>query len=105
MPRYAAIDIGSNSIRLLAAETTDGVVTRVLESERQVTRLGESVFRSGFISPEAMDVACRVLETMVAAYQQHDVAAARLVATAAVRDAGNREDFVERCAALCRPAG
>ena len=50
MPRYAAIDIGSNSIRMEAAEIVPGMGTRVLASEREVTRLGESVFRTGTIS-------------------------------------------------------
>jgi exopolyphosphatase/guanosine-5'-triphosphate,3'-diphosphate pyrophosphatase len=97
MPRYAAIDIGSNSIRLLAAEVENGAMVRVLEADRQVTRLGESVFRSGFISAEAMDGLLAVLQRMVAAYARHDVLAVRIVATAAVRDAGNREEFIDRC--------
>ena len=50
MPRYAAIDIGSNSIRMLAAEVAPGSAVRILASEREVTRLGESVFRTGSIS-------------------------------------------------------
>lgn len=100
MPRYAAIDIGSNSIRLLAAEVENSGEIRVLESARQVTRLGESVFRGGFISAEAMESLLAVLEDMVAAFRRHDVLAARIVATAAVRDAGNREDFLDRCAEI-----
>ena len=47
MPRYAAIDIGSNSVRMEAAEVIDGQPPRILASERQVTRLGASVFRTG----------------------------------------------------------
>lgn len=100
MPRYAAIDIGSNSIRLLAAEVEGGAVVRTLEEDRQVTRLGESVFRSGFISADAIESLEAVLSRMVAAYRRHDVHAVRIVATAAVRDAGNREEFIDRCAQL-----
>jgi exopolyphosphatase/guanosine-5'-triphosphate,3'-diphosphate pyrophosphatase len=100
MPRYAAIDIGSNSIRLLAAEIEPGGTMRILESERTVTRLGENVFRAGFISAEAMDSVSEVLARMVAAYRRHDVTAARLVATAAVRDAGNSAEFIERCSEI-----
>ena len=53
MPRYAAIDIGSNSIRMEAAEVTPGQPIRVLASEREVTRLGESVFRTRHVRPGA----------------------------------------------------
>src|SRR5512133_3007058 len=59
--KYAAIDIGSNSIRMEAAEVTPGAPTRILASERQVTRLGESVFRNGSISEQALEFACTVL--------------------------------------------
>ena len=60
MPRYAAIDIGSNSVRMEVAEVSvsaTGVVSpaRILASERQVTRLGASVFRTGRISADAME--------------------------------------------------
>ena len=60
MPRYAAIDIGSNSIRMEAAEVVDGAPPRILASEREVTRLGESVFRTGRFTEDAIElsVAC-----------------------------------------------
>ena len=47
MPRYAAVDIGSNSVRMEAAEVIPGQPSKILASEREVTRLGASVFRSG----------------------------------------------------------
>jgi exopolyphosphatase/guanosine-5'-triphosphate,3'-diphosphate pyrophosphatase len=98
MPRYAAVDIGSNSVRLLAAEVLPGAPPAVLASERQVTRLGESVFRSGQISPEAMGLVCGVLSDMAAIYRRLDVAGVRVVATSAVRDAGNQREFLDRAA-------
>ena len=96
MPKYAAIDIGSNSIRLLAAEVLPDGPPVALVSERQVTRLGESVFRTGRISAEAQETACAVLSRMAAAYKQLGVAAVRVVATSAVRDAGNQQAFLEK---------
>jgi len=96
MPRYAAVDIGSNSVRMQAAEVVPGSPGRILASERQVTRLGESVFRTGVISPEAMDLACGVLSRMAGIYQGLDVVGVRAVATSAVRDAQNQEEFLER---------
>jgi exopolyphosphatase / guanosine-5'-triphosphate,3'-diphosphate pyrophosphatase len=99
MPRYAAIDIGSNSVRMEAAEVTNGQAPRILASERQVTRLGASVFRSGRVSQESMDLVTGVLANMAAAYQRLDVMGVRAVATAAVRDAGNQQEFLARASA------
>lgn len=96
MARYAAIDIGSNSIRMEAAEVAPGSPVNILASERQVTRLGESVFRGGAISAEAMDLACSVLARMADQYRKLDVVGVRAVATAAVRDTRNQEEFVGR---------
>ena len=96
MPRYAAIDIGSNSIRMLAAEVLPGAPTRILAADRQVTRLGESVFRTGALSEDAMQSTCEVLARMAAEYRKFDVMGVRAVATAAVRDAHNQAEFLER---------
>jgi exopolyphosphatase/guanosine-5'-triphosphate,3'-diphosphate pyrophosphatase len=96
MPRYAAIDIGSNSVRLLVSEITPGKPPRVLAADRQVTRLGESVFRSGQISTESLDFLCSVLSRMAQTYRKHEVLAVRAVATSAVRDARNQAEFIRR---------
>ncbi len=96
MPRYAAIDIGSNSIRMAAAEVLPGSPMRVLASERVVTRLGESVFRNGLLAQEPLELTCTVLARMAQQYQKLDVVGVRAVATSAVRDARNQAEFVER---------
>ena len=100
MPKYAAIDIGSNSVRMLAAEVEPGGALRVLAEDRQVTRLGESVFLSGEIDEAAMSLTLTTLGRMASAYRQHNVLAARVVATSAVRDARNQAKFLERAGAL-----
>ncbi|MGO9240098.1 MAG: Ppx/GppA family phosphatase [Bryobacteraceae bacterium] len=100
MPRYAAIDIGSNSVRMLAAELEAGAPLRVLVEDRQVTRLGESVFRTGAMDDLSMDLTLRTLERMVGLYRPHNVLAARVVATSAVRDARNQAVFLERASAI-----
>ena len=87
MPRYAAIDIGSNSIRMQAAETGAGIVTKILAAERQVTRLGAGVFQDGRITAEALEFVCSISTRMAQMYQKLDVIAVRAVATSAVRDA------------------
>ncbi len=99
MPRYASVDIGSNSVRMEAAEVTPGQPSRILASERQVTRLGASVFRIGRISQESMDLICGVLGGMAQQYKRLEVSAVRAVATAAVRDAGNQREFIARASA------
>jgi len=96
MPRYAAIDIGSNSVRMLAAEAEPGTGLRTLASDREVTRLGQSVFRTGRVSQEATDLVCTVLARMAQTYQKLNVLGVRAVATAAIRDASNQQEFLKR---------
>jgi len=96
MPRYAAIDIGSNSIRMEAAEVIPGQPVRILASDREVTRLGESVFRTGRVSEDATRNACIVLARMAGLYRKLDVVAVRAVATSAIRDSGNQVEFLAR---------
>lgn len=98
MPRYAAVDIGSNSVRLEVAETGEGE-PRILESEREVTRLGASVFRTGKVSAESMDLLAGVLAKMGETWKRLEVAGVRAVATAAVRDASNQQEFLARASA------
>jgi exopolyphosphatase/guanosine-5'-triphosphate,3'-diphosphate pyrophosphatase len=96
MPRYAAVDIGSNSVRMQAAEVTSGGPLQVLASDREVTRLGASVFSAGRISEEAIELVCQVLKRFAATYTKLDIMGVRAVATSAVRDASNQAEFVER---------
>ncbi|MFN7994015.1 MAG: Ppx/GppA phosphatase family protein [Bryobacteraceae bacterium] len=96
MPRYAAIDIGSNSIRMQAAEVLPGAPTRVLAAERFVTRLGEGVFRNGVLAEDAIELSCSVLARMAQVYQKLDVVGVRAVATSAVRDSHNQAEFIQR---------
>src|ERR1700680_1149774 len=96
MPRYAAVDIGSNSVRMLAAETAPGRATRILAAERQVTRLGAGVFLNGRIPPETINLVCENLARMAQVYRKLDVIGVRAVATSAVRDASNQHEFIEK---------
>jgi exopolyphosphatase/guanosine-5'-triphosphate,3'-diphosphate pyrophosphatase len=92
MPTFAAIDIGSNSCRLKIAKVVAHQL-RTLHEDREVTRLGGSVFESGLISPEAMAATLRTLKRFQRAVQLHGADQIRVVATAAVRDARNAEAF------------
>jgi len=100
MSRYAAIDIGSNSIRMLAAEVSSSQSITVLAADRQVVRLGKTVFREGKLAASEMELACQVLGRMVEQYRKLDIAGVRAVGTAALRDASNRDEFMARAAAI-----
>jgi exopolyphosphatase / guanosine-5'-triphosphate,3'-diphosphate pyrophosphatase len=79
-----------------AAEAAPGQPTRILASDREVTRLGESVFRNGSVSEDAMRATIAVLARMAALYRKLEVTAVRAVATSAIRDTHNQKDFLER---------
>jgi len=94
MPTFAAVDIGSNSVRLEIA-TLHGRGLREIHEDREVTRLGESVFRSGFLSPAAMEETVKVLRRFHRATQKYAADSVRVVATSALRDARNSRAFRE----------
>ncbi len=100
MSRYAAIDIGSNSIRMLAADVESPNSMKVLASDRQVVRLGKTVFREGKLAASEIELACQVLSRMVEQYRKLDLVGMRAVGTAALRDASNRDEFLARAAAI-----
>jgi len=102
MPRYAALDIGSNSVRMLAAEIDADGQFQILAEDRQVTRLGSGVFQSGLIGPEALNFVCENLVRMAQIYRKLDIAGVRAVATSAVRDAGNQTEFLDRASRALR---
>jgi exopolyphosphatase/guanosine-5'-triphosphate,3'-diphosphate pyrophosphatase len=92
MPTFAAIDIGSNSCRLAIASVQQHRL-KILHEDREVTRLGESVFETGVISPEAMAATIKALKRFQKSVQAQVVDTVRVVATSAMRDARNAEAF------------
>jgi len=94
MPTFAAVDIGSNSVRLKIARLQAGRL-RAIHEDREVTRLGEGVFRSGFLTPESMAETVKVLRRFHRATQQIVTDTVRVVATSALRDARNSQAFLE----------
>jgi exopolyphosphatase/guanosine-5'-triphosphate,3'-diphosphate pyrophosphatase len=97
--RYAAVDIGSNSTRMLTAEVIPGSEPVTLAADRVVTRLGASVFQDGRLSSDAIENTVRILARMAEMYRKLDVAGVRAVATSAVRDASNQAEFLSRASA------
>lgn len=94
MPTFAAVDIGSNSVRLKIARLQAGRI-RSLHEDREVTRLGEGVFGSGFLTPDSIATTVKVLRRFHRATQQIVTDSVRVVATSALRDARNSQAFLE----------
>jgi exopolyphosphatase/guanosine-5'-triphosphate,3'-diphosphate pyrophosphatase len=97
MSRVAAIDCGTNSIRLLVADLTereDGTVwPRDVHREMRIVRLGQGVDATGRLAPEALERTRAALVDYAAIAARKGVQRLRMVATSATRDASNRDEF------------
>jgi exopolyphosphatase/guanosine-5'-triphosphate,3'-diphosphate pyrophosphatase len=95
MTRVAAIDCGTNSIRLLIADVDPSTGALVdLDRRMEVVRLGAGVDRTGEIAPEAMQRTLEATAVYAELCRTAGVSAVRFVATSASRDARNRDEFV-----------
>src|SRR3954465_1769288 len=93
-PRLAAIDVGSNTIRLTVAEVQEDDTYRILDEEREMVRLGEHLDRTGRLSEEAMDRALAAIGKMKAIADGFKITQIRAIATSAVREAANGRSFI-----------
>src|SRR5579864_2084837 len=94
MAVFAAIDIGSNSVRLKIARLVRHRLVLV-EEDREVTRLGKSVFKTGLLSPASMAHTVEVLRRFHKSVQMHGAHSVRVVGTSALRDARNVQTFLD----------
>jgi exopolyphosphatase/guanosine-5'-triphosphate,3'-diphosphate pyrophosphatase len=94
MPVFAAVDIGSNSVRLKIARLQGRKLVEIQE-DRAVTRLGELAFRTGYLSPDAMAETIKILRRFHRAAQRAGADRVRVVGTSALRDARNSQAFLE----------
>ena len=94
MRRFAAVDVGTNSARLLIADATKTWLTDV-ERIETVTGLGRGVDGTGRLSPDAIERTIRVLASYGHRIRKAGVEKARAVATSAARDAANQDEFLE----------
>jgi exopolyphosphatase/guanosine-5'-triphosphate,3'-diphosphate pyrophosphatase len=92
--RIAAIDIGSNSIRQLVADVSEGGIIRVVDEMKAAPRLGAGVGRTGELSAEAMTAALEVLGRMGTLSRQLGAERIEAVATSAVRESSNGPAFL-----------
>jgi exopolyphosphatase / guanosine-5'-triphosphate,3'-diphosphate pyrophosphatase len=94
--RAAAIDVGTNAIRFLAAEFSAPAAFTVLEQIRTPVRLGHDVFLSGRLAPGPMEAAVHAITSYRQRIEELGVVRFRAVATSAVRDSDNGDLFLRR---------
>ena len=102
LPRLAAVDIGTNSIRLVVAEVQSDGSYRVLDQDREMTRLGRGLYDRGRIGDEPMEQSLQTLGRMKAIAEGFNARELRAIATSAVREAANGRDFVREAWRRCR---
>ena len=98
---YAAIDIGSNTTRVLVAEPSGGQLRKVME-QRAYTRIGKASQHNGAVDAEKIAEVAEAVATQVRLAEELGAEAIRTVATAAIREATNRDEIV---AEISRVAG
>lgn len=88
------IDIGSNSIKLLIGEAAEGDVM-ILEALKNIAPIGRSTFLKGYISQEPINLTIGILEKYKKILSEYQVKQVFVIATTAVREAANRNIFVD----------
>src|SRR5205085_1963783 len=96
----AAIDIGSNTTRVLVAEPDDGQLRKVME-QRAYNRIGKATTHDGAIDDDKVAEVADIVATQVRLAEELGAEAIRIVATAAIREAANRDEVVSRIAREC----
>ena len=94
MSRVATIDCGTNSIRLLIADITDGNFREIIR-EMEIVRLGQGVDATGQFDPEAVERTLSATRKYADLIRSKGVEKIRFCATSATRDASNREIFID----------
>src|SRR3954467_1005941 len=94
--RIAAIDVGSNSIRLVVAEVLTSGGYRVLDEERENTRLAAALSKTNQLDPKAADSSVTVLRNFLSIAAGYGVNQVRAIGTSALRDAEDGPEFCDR---------
>ena len=96
MTTLAAIDVGSNAMRLAIGEALDNGKVNVVETARDPVRLGRDAFSQGRLSPCIIDRAVEGFRTFHESILRHEVKQIAAIATSAVREADNSPDLISR---------
>ncbi len=99
--RIGIIDIGSNSVRLVVYEQTDEGAHRVADSSKRSARLSERVDKAGRLSDAAIDELVDTIQHFQLICRHNHTEQIRTVATAAIRNAVNREDILRKIELAC----
>jgi exopolyphosphatase/guanosine-5'-triphosphate,3'-diphosphate pyrophosphatase len=91
--RVAAIDCGTNSVRLLIADVSGDELVE-LERRMEIVRLGQGVDKTGRLAPDALERTFTAMRGYAKLIRGHEAERVRVVATSATRDAANRDEFV-----------
>jgi len=94
--RLAAIDIGTNSIRLIIAEALRHGKYRILDDEKAATRLGRNLGQTGRLDPTAVEQSLEALRRMKQIADGYQVTSLSAIATCAVREAADGAEFCRR---------
>jgi len=95
-PRLAAVDIGSNSVRLVVAQCLPGGEFRILDEERETPRLAKTLSTTGCLSAKSIDVTIDALRRFQKIARGRGVDHMHVIATCAVREASNGMELCER---------
>ena len=95
LTRLAAVDVGTNSTRLLVADVAGGAMVATHAREMIITRLGKGVDRTGRFDPDALARTLEVLAGYAETCRRLGVTRRRVVATSATRDAADRRAFLD----------
>ncbi|WP_043628744.1 Ppx/GppA phosphatase family protein [Nonomuraea candida] len=92
--RVAAVDCGTNSVRLLIADVGAEELSDV-ERRMEIVRLGQGVDKTGRLAPDALERTFKAMRAYQELIERHGAVATRVVATSATRDAANRQEFAD----------
>lgn len=93
--RTAAIDIGSNAVRLIIADVTGKTLTHIVHTDRNITRLGASIKATGRLSEESILKTLIVLQKYIKNIKDFKAERVKVAATSAVRESSNRDDLLK----------
>src|SRR5271167_4018345 len=101
MPRYAVIDVGTNSVKFHVGERREDGTWRTVVDRAEITRLGEGLEETGEISRDAMERTVSAIAAMAAEARDNGVTAIAAVGTMGMRTARNSQQFIDAVQQQC----